>query len=163
METVQPIYEDKNGTKRFLCNEIVDDITDRKLNEIAMYRYDHKNIHLDDFRQFNQLIGYSVGGYLGLSYCYRDGFIDSFYDEDYANYIENIPVVSEPTPPEQHIIEGDETPDFYRPNLVIVRVVEDFKIDVEKYFGSDNYSKSDKRQFAQLLGYTVDEVERRFA
>lgn len=163
METVQPIYVDKNGTKRFLSNEIVDDITDKKLNEIAMYRYKHKNIHLDDFRQFNQLIGYSVCGYLSLSYCYREGTIDSFYDEDYADYIENIMVSNVLIHPEQHIIEGDKSPDFFRPNLVLVTFVKEFKINVEKYFSSDNYKKSDKRQFAQLLGYSVDEVNRRFA
>lgn len=163
MEQIQPTIIDKNGTRRFLKNEIVDDVTDMKLNDIALYRYSNPEIPLDDYRQFNQLLGYSVCGFLGLSYCYRDGTYDSFYDEDYAIHIESLPVLKTAEPPENHIIEGDESPDFYRPNLVLVKVVKDFKINAEQYFNSSNYSLADKRQFAQLLGYTVDEVERRFA
>lgn len=163
MEQIQPIIIDENGTHRFLQNKIVDEVTHMKNNDIALYRYNSPEIPLDDFRQFNQLIGYSVGGFLSLSYCYRDGTYDSFYDEDYAMHIESLPVLESAEPPENHIIEGDEAPDFYRPNLVLVKVVKDFKINVEQYFNSSNYSLVDKRQFAQLLGYTVDEVERRFA
>lgn len=163
MEQIQPIIITETGTHRFLQNKIVDDVTNMKNNEIAHYRFNNPEIPLDDFRQFNQLIGYSVCGFLSLSYCYRNGTYDSYYDEDYALHIESLPVLESAEPPENHIIEGDESPDFYRPNLVLVKVVKDFNINVEQYFSSDKYTLADKRQFAQLLGYTVDEVERRFA
>lgn len=160
MEQTQPIIIDKNGTTRFLENELIDDFADRELNNVALYRYQFPEIHLDDFRQFNQLIGYSVGGFLSLSYCYRDGTYDSYFDEDYALYIENLEVAKQAVPPEVHIIE-DEYKNYYRPNAVLVKLAE--TKNPEPFFNNPIYSNADKRQFAQLLGYTVDEVERRFA
>lgn len=68
-EPMQPVGKDPNGTHRFLENRIVRDMLDKcsrtgfSLNEIAAGNYSPA-----ERRQVAQLIGYSVGGYMDLSY-----------------------------------------------------------------------------------------------
>ncbi len=68
-EPMQPVGVDPHGVHRFLENRIVRDLLERSkqrghgLNEIACGNYSDA-----EHRQLAQLIGYSVGGYLDLSY-----------------------------------------------------------------------------------------------
>lgn len=173
MERTQPLYisiegeNDEYEVLRFLQNKIVwDFLMEPKgyLNDIAHWKFNKKDIHLDDYRQMNQLLGYSLSGFLSLSICYRNGEAEfTEFDEDYALYLEKLPVQVNPQHPEQYIIEDIDSPNFYRENKIFTYVVSEFNENPEKYFNDAKYSLADKRQFAQLLGYTVDEVERRFA
>lgn len=72
-EPMQPVGKDPHGVHRFLENRIVQDLLERSrvtgfsLNEIAVANYTQA-----ERRQLAQLIGYSVCGYLDLSYVNDD-------------------------------------------------------------------------------------------
>lgn len=63
---LQPIYYDGVGILRFKSNAIVRFLLDKgpyNMNDLARNEFSD-----DDREQFAQLIGYSVGGFLDLSY-----------------------------------------------------------------------------------------------
>ena len=69
---IQPVYTDEHGTKRFRENKIVSFVLDRSreggvgLNELARIAFPP-----EDWRQFTQLLGYSLRGWGDLS-CVTD-------------------------------------------------------------------------------------------
>lgn len=162
MEQVQPVYYSTNNTLRFYKNSIVDYLAENRLNDIAVLKHSW-DISLDDVRQFHQLIGYSVSGYLGLSICYTKGSYDldesegNYYDDYYADYICGLDVSENPKHPTPQILE-DGT---YRPNKLIQKIVEHWNLNVESILNT-GWPIEDKRQFAQLLGFHHNEVERRW-
>lgn len=68
---MQPIEYDESGVLRFRSNAIVRYLLDRgvDLNQLAVIGFPE-----EDWRQFAQLIGYSVDGYGELSYVDDDSF-----------------------------------------------------------------------------------------
>jgi hypothetical protein len=65
-QPMQPIVVDEDGTQRFRENAIVGFLLNAgpfDMNQLAYMPFS-----LEDRRQFAQLIGYSVDGYLDLSY-----------------------------------------------------------------------------------------------
>jgi len=69
---VQPLCHDHKGTIRFKPNEIVRFLLDEgpfDLNHLAAKGFDR-----EDYEQFAQLIGYSLGGFGELSYVSDDTF-----------------------------------------------------------------------------------------
>jgi hypothetical protein len=63
---IQPLEKDNNGVLRFKGNKIVEHLLDNggiTLNDLA-----RMDFNKDDWRQFAQLIGYSLSGYGELSY-----------------------------------------------------------------------------------------------
>lgn len=70
---IQPIEKDDNGILRFKANAAVCALYEWAgprgfgLNELAVM-----DINKDDRQQFAQLLGYSLGGYVGLSYVDDD-------------------------------------------------------------------------------------------
>jgi hypothetical protein len=63
---IQPIYTDGNGVPRFMANAIVEFLLENggiDMNNLAMMDFS-----VEDREQFAQLIGYSLGGFGGLSY-----------------------------------------------------------------------------------------------
>lgn len=64
---MQKIHIDDHGVARFRANRIVRHLLDAgpfDMNDLAMMPFDD-----EDWRQFAQLIGYSVSGYGDLSYA----------------------------------------------------------------------------------------------
>lgn len=81
---VQPLYRDEQGTTRFKSNRIVRYLLDAgftDLNKLAIM-----NFPQEDYEQFAQLIGYSLGGFGDLSYVrdttYDRAAIQAVYRED---------------------------------------------------------------------------------
>jgi len=69
---VQPLIKEEDGTLRFKENKIVKFLRETSkynLNDLHSMPFD-----IEDWKQFNQLIGYSLSGYGELSYV---------NDEDY--------------------------------------------------------------------------------
>ena len=160
METVQPIYVDEHGTHRFKQNDVVWHIAENFLNDVAHWKY-NTNIHIDDFRQFNQLIGYSVSGYSTLSCCYLNGDCDNDYDENYVDYIFSLDIHEESCPNHPHQLKRETG--YFKPNEVVQKLVEHRGINVENLITSDEFSLDCRRHFAELMGFSIAEVERRFA
>lgn len=67
---IQPLEKDKHGTLRFKENKIVNWMLEqgRNGNKFDLNTIAIQNFSLDDMRQFNQLIGYSLTGYGELSF-----------------------------------------------------------------------------------------------
>lgn len=66
----QPTYADPNGTIRFVQNRIVDYLLKAgpfDMNDLARARHEH-GWSKEEEAQFAQLTGYSVGGWMSLSY-----------------------------------------------------------------------------------------------
>ena len=66
----QPLVRDEHGVIRFLCNQIVRDLVDRRvinLNDLDLRKYPDA-----DIEQFWQLIGYSISGYGDLSFICKE-------------------------------------------------------------------------------------------
>lgn len=76
---VQPLVKDSEGVLRFKENKIVRFLKDQS-------KYDLNTLHdmpfsIEDWVQFNQLIGYSLGGWSDYSYV---------SDEDYKRATKNL-------------------------------------------------------------------------
>ena len=70
---IQPIFKDQNGTIRFQANSIVRHLLDNggiDLNRLATI----DEFSQEEWEQFAQLIGYSVGGFGSLSYASNDTY-----------------------------------------------------------------------------------------
>lgn len=66
----QPIIKDNNGVKRFEKNALVRHLLDSgniKINDLAK-KFDFTEFK-EDWKQFAQLLGYSIEGFLSLDYC----------------------------------------------------------------------------------------------
>jgi hypothetical protein len=69
MNTIQPILEDELGTLRFRENEIVSALLEFSQEKgMDMNKLSCMDFSREDWVQFAQLIGYSVGGWEELSY-----------------------------------------------------------------------------------------------
>ena len=69
MNTIQPILEDEHGTLRFRENKIVSVLLEFFRGKgMGMNELSCMNFSREDWVQFAQLIGYSVGGWEELSY-----------------------------------------------------------------------------------------------
>lgn len=67
---MQPIIRDANGAVRFRANRLVTYLLDHGgLDMNALHRALMRTTPREDWAQFAQLIGYSVGGYGSLSYA----------------------------------------------------------------------------------------------
>lgn len=90
-EPMQPVGIDANGTHRFLENRIVRDLLNTHpaidMNEIAGSAACGHYSQAEQ-RQFAQLIGYSVNGYMNLSYVNDESYfraaerLDTLLDDD---------------------------------------------------------------------------------
>ncbi|MBO6739027.1 MAG: hypothetical protein JJ916_04120 [Phycisphaerales bacterium] len=85
---MQAIAKDEHGTMRFVENRIVRQLLDFAsvrgcdLNALAGMNFEH-----NDWRQFAQLIGYSVDGFFTLSYVNNTFHIDEL-DDGFWDYAE---------------------------------------------------------------------------
>lgn len=167
MLLIQPVYKDEHGVHRFLENKIVDDIITTGynggyiLNEIYVQLVTKDD--LDDIRHLMQMVGYSVSGFGDLSICYKDGSYDNEYD-DYIDIIDNLPLTEphELFHPISNIsfIHNEETDEKYFKfveNKLFLKILDYFKIDIEKYLNDFSYSDDDKRQVLMLMGKTFTE------
>lgn len=97
MQSARP---DDRGTLRFVANPIVQNLLDyasdrgRNLNDLAA-RSDEFGFEYNDWRQFAQLIGYSVSGFFELSYVSNTWEIKSL-DDGYMQYAEETCYDKEP-------------------------------------------------------------------
>jgi hypothetical protein len=85
----QPI-RNKKGILEFLENRIIRDLVDKgiiNLNEVAKTYHEEK--YNQDHQQLAQLIGYSLGGYLDLSYVGEDRRHAAGIIREYDNILEN--------------------------------------------------------------------------
>ncbi len=67
---MQPLVRHRDGTVRFKRNRLVEYLLDNggiDMNKLAMLKFS-----AEDRQQFAQLIGYSIDGYMDLSYVMND-------------------------------------------------------------------------------------------
>lgn len=85
----QPIRT-KKGILRFLENRIIKDLQERGIIDLNMiareYYHDEYN---QDHQRLAQLLGYSLSGYLELSYVNEDVRHDAAIAREYDNIIKN--------------------------------------------------------------------------
>jgi hypothetical protein len=80
---MQPLVKDQHGRVRFKRNALVEYLLDNgglNMNDLAML-----NFPPEDRQQFAQLIGYSIEGYMELSYVMND---DAAWDAAEAAWID---------------------------------------------------------------------------
>lgn len=160
MENTQPVYLHTDGVLRFKRNQIICDIA-KNLNDIyAHIRNNHINIHIDHYRQFNQLLGYSVSGFLSLSFCYIDNDFNSNlyeYDDYYADYIDSLPVQEDPKHPRGKVLCSEN----YRGNDIVLVIIQLYNTDINNILADkEKYSLEDRIQFAELCSFSKQLVER---
>lgn len=166
----QPMIITQSGVVRFKQNKLLYDLLMGQkiksnergdqlvytLNEVAGFRNRFPEIPLKDFRHIWQCLGYSVYGFLDLSWCYSN-YQDFEYDSEYGNYIESLvdDAVDETTDvdhPNQPLLEDDT----YQPNLVLKKLMELYPHTVS----FDQYSRKDVIQYLQMMGASKTEVEK---
>lgn len=179
-QMIQPVEVYEDGVWRFYRNNILDDIklTERTLPNgeyllNVLYRacgvYGKSDKHIDDYRHFNQLIGYSVSGFGSLQIAYNGGSYDGGFD-GYIHHIDSIEATEKNKlkHPISLIVETDESfseEDLTTNNLfkfkfvgneIMLYMRDHLGFDFEKYVNSEKYSVSDRRQLLQLLGTSLE-------
>lgn len=177
---IEPIVVDKQGTYRFLENKIISDLTkDRQfegnyiLNILYMaekyavtadkIRYvewrKQQEKFVDDYRHFNQLLGYSVSGFGSLNIAHSKGCSENGYD-GYIHHIDSLELTPEDKikhPITQVVYNFNKGELIFMGNSIVkfmcdkLNMLEDFLKAVE----DDKYSVEDRRQILQLIGVDI--------
>ena len=172
-QMIEPVFIDDSGVKRFYQNKIICAVISYMrdkgvyiLNELHRAD-DGTDDFIDDYRHFNQLLGYSVCGFADLRVAHTNGDDYGGYD-GYMDYIDNMPVtdfsvIKHPvceilTYDKVEIADGFiEHKMKFKGNKVLQYIFINYPLNLDSFLESDQFSIGDKRQFLQLLGKTFEE------
>ena len=174
-QMIEPVFIDDNGVKRFYQNKIINAVIDVMrvkgvyiLNEL--HKADDGTIDfIDDYRHFNQLLGYSVCGFADLRVAHANGNYYGGYD-GYIDYIDNMPLTTKSelkhTISEIEVYEEVKNPVLgilsiqkmkFKGNKVVQYIFSNYPLHLYSFLNNSEFSVYDKRQILQLLGKTFDE------